>query len=131
MSLEHEYIRSELRERFLALQKRHRELQSHLRNAHLDRKEDVLMLQSRLSPQLTYAQNAIEVVLLQLDSFDSADDVEWGELRDATEREWNRLSDIIEGAEHRLRYEEDAAELDDGRDPRDVQERAYSVSGRI
>lgn len=131
MSLEHEYVRSELRERFRSLQARHHQFQSHLKNARLNRKQDTVALQSYLSLQLTDLQNAIDVVFLQLDAFDSADDTEWSQLRDATESEWNRLSDILDDAEQRLRYAEDAAELADGRDPRDVQERAYSVSGRI
>lgn len=130
MILEHEYIRSELRGRFKELQQRQTELDRRLKDAQLASTEDVLELESRLSPDLTYVESGIETVLLQLDEFDQTAEEEWGRLREATEAEWNRLSDILDDVEQTLKFEEDAAQLPHGRNPRDVQERKYSVSGR-
>lgn len=130
MILEHEYIRSELRGRFKELQDRHGSLIRRLKNGDLSSTEDLLKLQTRLEPELEYVQNGIESVLLQLEAFEQTAEEQWGRLRETTEAEWNRLSEILDDVEQTLRYEEDAAQLPDGRNPRDMQGRVYSVSGR-
>ena len=131
MSIEHDYIRSELRGRFNDLLKRLQEFRQHLKQVQLSSTEALVELQAHLGPALSHVEESIGVVHLQLESFDSTLEADWSQLREATEAEWNRLTDILDDAEHQVRFAEDKAQLPPYLSPRDTLERDYSVSGRI
>lgn len=131
MSIEHEYIRSELTGRFNDMRQRVDNLQEHLKHAKVKSAEVLIQLEMKLSPQLALVANQVDGVKLQLQEFDSADEADWGRLREVTESEWNRLTEILDKAEHELQHAEDVAKLPPYLKPRDSTERNYSVSGRM
>ena len=131
MSIEHEYIQSELVGRLNDLRQRADDLQEHLKNAKLQSTEVQLALEMKLSPQLTLVENQVDGMKLQIQEFDGPDEADWGQLREVTESEWNRLTEILDKVEQDLRHAEDKAKLPPYLKPRDTTDRSYSVSGRM
>ncbi len=130
-NLEHEYVRSELRERFQDVELKLNYVKEQFRLARLTSRELQKNLRERLTRRIDTVEQRQKAMIEKLARFHSDDDAVWGGLRKECEREWNTLTDILEVVQHDIRYAEDTARLPPYLKPEDTLERDYSVSGRI